>query len=139
MDWILSMKSVDFFFYPYAAFVLGQPQCLLECTQQNVLPWLPWTNTGNVEENVLNSTIFHGSCSISSYAILISTTPHFHAFWSTLFWYQSHMLIHHTINTNPVLLPFLLPTLIGLEMVRYWVFKISFVAMFILTLLDNVC
>lgn len=73
MGWILSIESV-ICFLSCAAFVPGQPQCLLEHTQQNVLSWLPWTNTGNVEENGLNSAIFYSCSSIQNYTIRISTS-----------------------------------------------------------------
>lgn len=37
---VWNLLNAVFFFFS-AAFMLGQPQCLLECTQQNVLSRLP--------------------------------------------------------------------------------------------------
>lgn len=38
---VWNLLNAVFFFFFSAAFMLGQPQCLLECTQQNVLSRLP--------------------------------------------------------------------------------------------------
>lgn len=94
MGWILSMESIECFL-SCAAFVPGQPQCLLEHTQQNVLSWLPWTNTGNVEENALSTTMFY-SCSKLHDTNFRSAS---HAYGQTVFWYQGHMLVHCTIDS----------------------------------------
>lgn len=133
------MESVEccFFFFS-AAFMLGQPQCLLECTQQNVLSRLPWTNTGNVELNVLSGTLSHDCYTVSNNAILISTTPS-----------PRHLVISILIAGSYVnslchwqlicFVDYMLPTPIDLEVVRNWVCKIGSISLWLSMLLTQYC